>query len=275
MNKNKHIFWLFCFAIYFSFAEQTSYAQCFIENTSFLPGEKVTYNVTYNLGFIWINAGEVIFNVDTAIYGNRKVYHLKSFGRSYNNYDWIYKVREQYETYLDIQRLKPLKCERNSFEGDYWTKEKYFADYNARRLYSFVENSKHSLIQDTLPLKQCTYDPLSAVYYVRNLDFSKYKINDKIPIRMVVDNIIYDLYIRYLGTEILTTHENKKYNCFKVSPQLIKGTVFEEGENMTVWVTNDKNRVPVMVESEILVGSVKAVLSKYEGLRYPFAAEIK
>ena len=47
---------------------------------------------------------------------------------------------------------------------------------------------------------------------------------------------------------------------------LVEGTIFKGGEDMTIWVTDDGNRVPIMVEAKILIGSVKAIITGAEGL---------
>ncbi len=96
----------------------------------------------------------------------------------------------------------------------------------------------------------------------------------KIPIRMIVDGKVYDLYIRYLGKEIIETREDRKFRCLKFTPLVVPGTIFKSGEDMTVWVTDDLNRIPIIVEAKVLVGSIKAVFIDAKGLRNPVSAEI-
>jgi len=109
---------------------------------------------------------------------------------------------------------------------------------------------------------------MSAVYYFRSVDFSKYRPGDKIPINMILDSETYNLYIRYLGKEEVKTRDKKKYKCIKVAIQLVEGTIFKGNEDAIIWVTDDENKVPVMVEAQILVGSVKAILNEAKGLKY-------
>lgn len=91
---------------------------------------------------------------------------------------------------------------------------------------------------------------------------------------MIIDGELHNLYIRYLGIEIIKNRDGKWYRCLKFSPLLVKGTIFESGEGMTVWVTDDLNRLPIIVEAKILVGSVKAVFYEAKGLKYPMTAEV-
>ena len=98
-------------------------------------------------------------------------------------------------------------------------------------------------------------------------------MNDTIPVTLFLDDAIWPVYIRYLGKEQMTTKLGT-FNCIKFRPLLIKGTLFEGGEKMTVWVTDDKNKVPVRVESPIVVGSIKADMIKYENLRNPMTSKV-
>ena len=97
----------------------------------------------------------------------------------------------------------------------------------------------------------------------RELEFDQYKENDLIPIRILIDSKIYDLYIRYLGVNKLKI-AGRKQECYVFSPLLVEGEVFKGGENMKVWVSKDKYRLPMMVEAKILVGAVKAILDSAE-----------
>lgn len=120
------------------------------------------------------------------------------------------------------------------------------------------------------------HDLISIVYYARNLEYDEMTMNQEIPIEILMDQEIYPLNIKYLGPE-----ENKKvkgqgrYRTQKFSPQLIAGDVFKEGDEMKIWVSDDENKMPVLIESPVTVGSVKAVLKSYEGLRYPMTAKIE
>jgi hypothetical protein len=119
----------------------------------------------------------------------------------------------------------------------------------------------------------CIRDVLSAVYYVRNIDFNNRKPGDRFPFSVFLDNEVFEMYVRYLGKETIKTRYGK-FRTIKFKPLLIKGTLFEGGEKMTVWVSDDGNRVPVRVESAITVGSVMADMITYRNLRYPLTSLI-
>lgn len=233
----------------------------------FNPGEKIAYSVVYNWGFIWINAGIVEFKVNKTKYNGKKVYHFNSYGSSVPSYDWLFKVRDYYQSYARKDNLAPLFFDRNTYEGGYSVHNRFTFDYSDSLIYTQIENSNKPYTEDTLELQQNIYDVISGVYYIRNLDFDKYEINDTIPIQMIIDNEIFDLYIRYLGKEVLKTRDKRKFNTIKFSALLIKGTIFKGGESLYVWITDDLNRIPVLVEAKILIGSIKAMLTETENLK--------
>lgn len=249
--------------------------QCNTSNFAFKGGEKATYNAFYNWHFVWMNAGLVTFTAQTTQYQSKPVYKLMAVGNTLKAYDNFYKVRDTFVSYVDTAGLKPYFFQRKTSEGSYLAYENTKFDYDKNLISMSISKDKEPYVNTSLLYRDCTFDVLSMVYRARNIDFGKCKINDKIPMRMVVDGEISDLFIRYLGKEQVTTREGRTFNCVKFSPLLMEGTIFEAGEGMTVWVTDDRNRIPIVVEAKILIGSVKAVFVGIENARYPITAEVK
>lgn len=250
-------------------------AQCSVENFSFQPGEKVIYNAYYNWHFIWLNAGIVNFNVESKTYNNTDSWFFSAYGKTYSGYDPFMKVRDTFEVYVDKANFQPLFFNRVTKEGSTESHHKYFFNYTQNLINTQIKKDESIGYKDsTVVIKNCTNDLLTMVYKARNLNFSQYNVDDKIPINMIVDGKTYDLYIRYLGKETIKNRDGRKFRCLKFSPLLVPGTIFESGEDMTVWVTDDLNRIPIIVEAKILIGSIKAVFVDATGLRNKITAEV-
>jgi hypothetical protein len=235
---------------------------CGIRNTTFQNGENISFVVFYSALGVYVNAGTASFTTSVERLNNKPVYHIRGTGQTNSKYDWIFKVRDSYETYFDTATLQPYKFIRNIEEGGYKKYENV----------TFNQTANTAITTNGIfKVPNCIQDVLSSVYYARNIDFNKYKEGDKIPFSMFLDNEVYNLYVRYLGKETVKTRYGK-FNTFKFKPLLVKGTLFEGGEKMTVWVTDDLNRVPVRIESPIVVGSVKVDLMSYKNLRYPLTS---
>lgn len=263
---------LFLFGV---FSLISAKGQCWSETESFTPGEKVTYHAYYNWGFVWINAGEVTFAVDDSKWQGKDAWHLKAYGNSYKAYDLFFKVRDSFDVWVDPHSLQPFEFHRRTNEGSYTAHHHYLFDDANRKVIASISKRGKAYRDTAFSWPECSFDLLSMVYQARNIDFSEYREGQKIPINMIVDGEVYNLYIRYLGKETVKDRSGRKFRCLKFSPLLVEGTIFEDGEKMFVWVTDDKNRIPIVVEASILVGSVKAVFVEAEGLRNPFDAEIK
>jgi len=231
------------------------------------------YQVAYNWKFVWLNAGQVTFAVTDTTMNQKPAYLFKGYGSSYKFYDWIYHVRDTYEVVVDTLNLKPYHFRRNVTEGKYTANDQYYFNHEQQQVILHTQSSLRAYAEDTLPLKDCAYDVLTMIYIARNLDYSIYNKGDKIPISVIIDNEAYDLYIRFLGQERIKTRKGKAYDCYKFKPQLVEGTIFQGGEDMTVWVSNDQNRIPILVEAKILVGSVKAYLTEVVNVKNGSLAE--
>ena len=232
---------------------------CGERNSTTQAGELVKYNVYYALAGIYVNAGTASFSNNLETLNGKPVYHIKAEGVTHPSYDWIYKVRDLYETFMDTATLKPMKFIRNVREGDFKHYENITFNHNVG---TAITNS------GVYKVPPCIQDVLSAVYNARNLDFNGYKKDDRIPFKMFLDNQVYDSYVRYLGKEQVKTKYGT-FNAIKFRPLLVEGTIFTGGEKMTVWVSDDQNHVPLRIESPIIVGSIKVDMMTFRNLRYP------
>ncbi|HVZ55888.1 MAG TPA: DUF3108 domain-containing protein [Chitinophagaceae bacterium] len=252
-----------------AFSRRTAPAQyqefCGVQNLSFQPDEEINYIVYYNVAGIYVNAGNATFTTTLERMNNRPVYHVVGDGKTNPSYDWIYKVRDRYESYIDTMTLKPVKFVRNVSEGGYKKYENVSFNHDANTAVT---------TNGVFRIPECIQDVVSSVYYARNIDFDKYKKDDKIPFNMFLDNEVYNMYIRYLGKETVKTKYGR-FRAIKFKPLLIKGTIFEGGEKMTVWVTDDENHIPVRIESPIVVGTVKVDMMGNKNLRHPLTSLIK
>lgn len=250
-------------------------AQCNEVNTVFGPGEVAYYHAYYNWKFIWLNAGDVVFSVKKASWKNNPALLLSSIGVTHRGYDRLYRVRDTFKVYVDPLTIEPYEFWQKTNEGSYTASHHYLFNRANRTVTTVISREGKPYERSVNSWPSCTFDLLSMVYQARNIDFSKYKDGDKIPIRMIIDGELHNLYIRYQGKEVIKNRDGKSYRCLKFTPLLVKGTIFESGEGMTVWVTDDLNRLPIIVEAKILVGSVKAVFYQAKGLKHPMTAEVK
>ncbi|MCP9237373.1 DUF3108 domain-containing protein [Lewinella sp. JB7] len=245
---------------------------CSIDNNAFQAGEKIVYKLYYNWNFVWLAAGEVTFKVHDL----PDEYRVTVRGRTYPSYEWFYKVTDNYESYLDKETLLPKIHIKDIHEGGYQKYDRTTFYQDEQRIVSYRGKTRDDTKPKYMDVDPCMHDLISIIYFARNLDYKRLRKNDEIPIKIVMDQEMHPLKIRYLGAEKdVKIKGSGRYNTLRFSPQLITGELFKEGDEMKIYVSDDQNRIPLMIESPVTVGSVKAVLKSYNGLRYPMEAKIE
>ena len=241
-----------------------------VNNTTFNAGEELTYKIFYNLNFVWIPAGEVVFKIEDE--GSR--YHLSAVGRTYDSYDWFFKVRDYYNSYVDKQTLLPQTSIRYVNESKYKLYDMVNFDQKSRKATYERGKAKETIDKrGSIDLTDCMHDVLSIVYYSRTLDYSKAEIGQEFPVKVMLDEEAYDLKYKLLARETKSVHGLGNFATMRFSPQVVAGNVFNEKTQMKIWASDDQNRLPLMIESPVSVGSVKVVLKSWKGLKYDMAAK--
>ena len=227
-------------------------------NLPYKVGEYAAYKVSF--GPIWVGYADLeIAEIKTI--NQKPSFYIVGKGKTAPFFDWFFKVRDIYETFIDTSTLLPLEFNREVNEGGHLINQQY----------SFSHKDSNVTTQDSIfVIPANAQDMLSALFYART--FKKESIFDGesfyIPIFMDDEN--YYLEIKYLQNEVLDTKFGK-INCMVFQPKMQEGRVFEDGEEMKIWITDDKNHLLIKVETKIWAGIIKAVLDVYKELKYPLS----
>jgi hypothetical protein len=226
-------------------------------NTAFIAGEKITYQIKY--GFIV--GGITTLTLTDTTYKKKSVFHASAIGETTGLADKLYGVKDIYESWFDKKTNLPYKQIRNIKEGHYTL-------YN-EVTYNRKNNTVKSLISGLHSVPEKILDLSSTFYYIRRIDFSKIKENDVVLVNMYFADEIFPFRLRYMGKETIRTKFGK-ITCLKISPVVEVGRMFKNNDDLTIWFTDDDNRLPVMVRMDIrIVGAVFLKLIKYENLANP------
>lgn len=237
---------------------------CLNYNDTYLAGEKLVYSVYYKAGFIWVKAGEVVFTVED----QEDSYKMIAKGYTLPFYDKFYKVRDHYETHIDKKTLNPTLFIRDIQEGDYSMYDKIVFDQKGKTAETTRKHrgeTKH--LEGTFEV--CVQDMLSILYHMRNIKIDEFDVGDKIPVNVYHENRTYDLKIHYSSYNPKKRLKGTgKVKAFELRPDLIKNYIISDDHNMSIWVSDDQNKLPLEIEAKLTVGKMKAILSDYQGLRY-------
>ena len=232
----------------------------FADYPAFKKGEKLEFIVHYGI----INAGTASIEVEEENYyiDGKQATKVTGIGKSVGAFDWFFKVRDSYVTYMNTETLEPYRFVRHVDEGGFV----FDQEYNFNHEEQIVVTEKN----DTVQIPSGIQDLVSAYYYARSVDFEKYKIGDVISFKAFVDGKVEPIRIRYLGKEKISIRSGK-YRCYKFQPLVQKGRVFDDPTDVTAYISDDQNKVPVLIQAKVIVGSVKLELTKATNLAHPLA----
>jgi hypothetical protein len=235
---------------------------------AFDVGEYFKFRIHYGI----VNAGYATLEVKEATKNNKKVYHAVGKGWTTGMSRFFFKVDDRYESYFDKETGKPYQFVRKIDEGGYTKNQEGFFDQAKNTV--LVKNYKDKK-QTSINVTENVQDIVSAFYFLRNHPaIDNMKVNEAITIDMFFDDEVIKFRLKYLGTEDLDT----KYGTIKTMifrPLVQSGRVFKEEESLTVWISDDDNKIPVRIKAALAVGSLKADLEGFRGLKYPFTVKAK
>ena len=245
---------------------QTAYPLCEEPIRAFQSGETLRYTLYYNWNFVWIPAGTLVLQVNET----KATYEIVATGKTLDSYEWFFRVDDHYECTLNKDDFLPIRYERNIREGNYSLINTIEFDYEKGVIRSTVSKNERSPSHYTFPLDSCTLDLLSMIYKLRNIDMDHLISVPVFESKLIFDEKVYTIPVRYLGMEAGKLIPGLgRFDLYKISPDLITGHVFSEGSQMIIWVSLDKNRIPMLIEAPIKVGHIKAILRQYDNLKYP------
>ncbi len=232
------------------------------QKPAFKSGEWLRYKMSYS-GFL--RAGSAILEVNETELKGKKVFYTKGTGWTSGMIKWFFEVDDLYESYFDKDKVKPYLFRRKINEGG----------YKKHRITSFNYDTKKAYVQDFTEQKDTSVaftnvqDMLSSFYFLRNQDVSNLNEGDEIKLDMFLDSQVYPFKLRFLGKETINTKFGKvKTLIFR--PYVQSGRVFKAQESVTIWITDDANKIPIKMKASLAVGSLRAELEAYKGLANAF-----
>ena len=226
-------------------------------------GEWFKFRIHYGI----VNAGYATLEVKDVTINNKKTFHVIGRGYTTGMSRFFFRVNDLYESYIDKESGNPNQFVRNINEGGYTKNQEGFFNQSANRI--LVKDYKYKT-EKTLIIPKNTQDILSAFYYLRNYPgIDKLKTGEAIAIDMFFDNETTKFKLKFIGREDITTKFGD-VSAMIFRPLVQSGRVFKEEESLTVWISDDDNKLPLRIKANLAVGSIKADLDAFKGLKNPF-----
>lgn len=232
-----------------------------LDNNAFQEGEKLTFEVKY--GFVTAGIAEMAIPKIKKLAG-RDVYNVTFNVNTVPAFDPFFKVRDRYETYIDVEGLFPWRFEQHIREGGY--KRDFSAFFDQRRGVAKTSEGSYEI-----PLY--VNDILSAFYIARTFDFTGMEIGDKFNLENFYKDKVYPLDVVYHGKERISV-EAGTFDCIMIEPLVVEGGLFKNEGNIIIWLTDDELKLPVKVKTKVIIGSIDSELIDYEGLAGKLEAKV-
>ena len=233
----------------------------------FKAGEALEYRVHYGI----FNASYASLKLSSEELNGEKLLLASGYGKTIGLARIFFKVEDYYSSYFDNEKVSPVFFKRNIYEGGY-TKN-LEVQFDSQSNTAIVNNIKNGTVK-TFSTKENIQDLMSSLYYLRkNFSPNNIEVGDYFTINMFYDSKNRELSLRYLGKEVINTNYGK-IECLKLMPATNRSRIFKGEGSITIWLTNDKNRLPIRVQADLLVGSIKADLEKFSGIANPIVIQI-
>ena len=235
---------------------------------AFEPGEWFKFRVHYGI----VNAGYATLEVKEDVRNNKKVFHVIGKGYSTGLSRFFFKVEDLYESYFDKATGSPYQFVRKIDEGGYTKNQEGFFNQEADKI--LVKDYKGKT-EKTISIPNNTQDIVSTFYYLRNYpNVDNMKVGESIAIDMFFDDETTKFKLKFLGREDINT----KFGTISTMifrPLVQSGRIFKEEESLTVWISDDANKIPIRIKASLVVGSIKADLDGFKGLKHSFVVKAK
>lgn len=228
---------------------------------SFASGERIKYKLRYGI----LNAGEGTVEIKLSSFEEKTVYHARINAVTTGVADKLFSVKDIYESYFDTKTCLPVKAIRNIKEGNYTYYDEVFYNHKDCVVYSKKNDTVFRVPPDIL-------DMVSTLYYLRSLNIEKFSHNEVIEIITFFGDEIFPFKFRYRGTEVVKSKFGK-IKCYRFDPVVEPGRMFKSEDDMTIWISADKNLVPVLVKFDLLVSSLRCELEEFANLKYDLQFE--
>ena len=216
--------------------------------TVFGPGERMEFSIDYGV----VNAGDGSLEVVGLLeHGGRRVYHIESKANSNRFFSAFYRVRDKVVSYIDVATLGSVYFHKRLREGDYKKTVEIDFDHEAN-LARYRDGREFEILPGT-------HDVLSAFFFVRNLDLEPGKVYS-VPAHS--SRKTYDLQVIVHGRETVEV-EAGTYTCYVVEPRIEGDGLFKHEGKLTLYISDDAFRVPVLMKAKVPVGSIDVQLTSY------------
>lgn len=247
------------------------------EKIAFQDGEMLKYTVSYSAAVINTDVADVTFTTHSGSYSNLPTYEIKAIGKTRPFYNFFFAMEDIYNTTLNATTLRPIRSSSNLNEGGYKYRTNFDYDFRTMNVSTMGHNVKRgTTYRHKMKLSECSYDAVALFYNLRCSDLSQLQLGQRQKVDLVLEDTIRVIEFRFLGRENRKIDGVGTFRTLKFSSNLVteNGESFKDGTEFFIWLSDDRNHIPIYMESPIRVGSIKVKLASWANLRHSFSSVV-
>ena len=244
----------------------------------YVPGETLNYKMSYRAKlFPNTEVANVVMQTTETTLDGQPVYKVFGLGQTAKGFNWIFPVRDAYTIWIDPVTLRTKRFDADIQEGDYTRKSTFIFDWKNKKVHTRWQTKQRPVEFREMKITENSMDAISLYFNMRTVDDAEIKEGFARDLEMVLEDSVQYLKFRYEGREVKKIKNLGRFNTLKFRCKIASsdGYAFKDGTEFEVWISDDRNKIPLYKKSPIKVGSVQAYLTSYEGLRYPLDSFIK
>lgn len=265
------------YAVEPSSAAKSAARRCFgmAGEQAFAPGEELKYTVNYSAAVISANVADVTIKTSLERIENTTCYKIWALGKTRKFYSMFFELEDHYITWLDTATLRPLVAKSDLKEGGYLYNTNFKFHWPSQTVNTVGHNVKNkNTYRKLMPIGPCSYDAIGLFYNMRQIDSRELNRSKHIKLSLVLEDTVRNITLRYMGIENYKIANIGEFRCRKFACQFATSSEesFKDGDEFFVWITDDKNKIPVYIQSPIRVGTINVALSSWSGLMHPLSS---
>ncbi|MBO4634849.1 MAG: DUF3108 domain-containing protein [Bacteroidales bacterium] len=243
-----------------------------VKELPFQAGESFRMGLYFKWGAVNTEVATADVSLDATLFNGEPALHttLTAFTASF--FSSFYHMNEHFESWFSPENLLPLKYTRNTEQGDYRAYNHYIYDWDSRMIHADINFGNHGPQALEIPLKDCVFDLTAILYYLRSLDMNAFSPGQKAHMSFAIDDAVFDVVLTYKGKERVKVRRVGKVDALRFSCTVVSGALFDGNTEMSIWFSDDENRLPIGLMAPLRIGSVQGWIKNYYGLKYPFSS---
>lgn len=244
----------------------------------YVPGETLRYKISYRAKlFPNTEVAKAEMTTSESSLDGMPAYRVHGQGETSRAFSWILPIDDAYTIWVDPATLRTKRFESDLHEGDYTFQSTYIFDWVNHNVHTRWQKRQRAEKFKTMPLTERSMDALSLYFDLRATPDEQIVDGFSKDLEMVLEDTIRTLRFRYAGREERKVKNLGRFNTikFRCTIATSDGESFQDGTEFVVWISDDRNKIPLYVQTPIKVGSICAYLYEYKGLRYPLDSFIK